>query len=550
MLMHIQLMRPSLVLALTLTSMNVFSTQSAEISLPCGSSAGTRFNLEPRTDPLPQNGTAVDFLPGAGADGGDLVVGAANDMRLLTSGAGTAPDFRGVPGMTSQTGFYVHTGDPNSNPCAVSLEGGLAAVLHPVSGNPLVGVGYPAVVAYAPSQSVYLADTRVGEGEGSDSAIGVFRTTAAILTNPTVCPHGTLSEAQSMQCWPTRRLVNLGSTFTQFNSNPHLVIDERPLGSTTGAGDVYVAGTERGSGPDGEFHSSIFIAACKNDLSACSSGVIVSGTDYADLAHVAVRPDGGVTATYTVQTGGLTPMPTTAEIKYVTCQPRGAPSSVKCSLAITIASETQAIPLSTFDSQGPLISNKFVLNTFPRHAHRQDSNGTETYVVWERCKVSTAIPYPGITFVGRCVDTDIIMAASADNGKSWQLAPLDTSAQDQFQPWVATDRTTNVIQVGYYTTAADATFQHRARVALRRILPGGSTPDLPDAAQIITTVPFEPNGDPVLQGMFIGHYLGVAARTSASGTRVYVHYTHSAVLGTYNGVRDPEQNNHLSRVDF
>ena len=107
-----------------------------------------------------------------------------------------------------------------------------------------------------------------------------------------------------------------------------------------------------------------------------------------------------------------------------------------------------------------------------------------------------------------------------------------------------------MIYVGYYTSVADTAFQHRAQVALRRIPPGGSTPDVPGPAQMVTTVPMEPNGDPVLQGIFIGHYIGVAARTSAFGTRVYVHYTHTSDPGTYNGVSDPEQNNHLSRIDF
>ena len=45
---------------------------AAQLFLPCGSTAGARFNLEPRPDPLPQNGTAVDFLPGAGLAGAQL----------------------------------------------------------------------------------------------------------------------------------------------------------------------------------------------------------------------------------------------------------------------------------------------------------------------------------------------------------------------------------------------------------------------------------------------------------------------------------------------
>jgi hypothetical protein len=119
--MQSQFLRRSLVLAMTLVSLNALLAQSPEepptsnltvyapqLSLPCGSSAGVRFNLEPRVDPLPQNGTAVDFLPGAGVSGADLIVGAANDMRLLTAGSGGAPDFRGIFGISSQTEFYVH----------------------------------------------------------------------------------------------------------------------------------------------------------------------------------------------------------------------------------------------------------------------------------------------------------------------------------------------------------------------------------------------------------------------------------------------------------
>lgn len=312
---------------------------------------------------------------------------------------------------------------------------------------------------------------------------------------------------------------------------------------------MYVSGTEFGE-VAGQFHSSVFIVACKNDLLACSPAVTISGADYGDLSHVAVRPDGGVTATYTVQTGGLTPEPVQVQIKYVTCQPGGAPAPVSCSPPTLIRTETQAIPFSAFNPQGPLESNRFVLHTFPKHAHRRDANGIETYVVWDRCKVSTAVPYPGLTFVNKCADADILVAASADNGQNWHFATLDTASQDQFQPWITTDPVTNVLRVAYYTSAADTLFQHRARVVMRAIPPGGSTPDLAGDAQVVTTVPLEPNGDPVMQGIFIGHYIGVAARTSASGSRAYVHYTHTSVPGAYNGIANPEENNHLSRIDF
>jgi hypothetical protein len=69
------------------------------VTAGCGDAMGTRFNLEPRAAPAvaPQNGPAVDFLPGAGLNGGDLVVGSANDIRGLFGGLGD-----------SLTGYYVH----------------------------------------------------------------------------------------------------------------------------------------------------------------------------------------------------------------------------------------------------------------------------------------------------------------------------------------------------------------------------------------------------------------------------------------------------------
>src|SRR4029077_7445596 len=129
-----------------------------------------------------------------------------------------------------------------------------------------------------------------------------------------------------------------------------------------------------------------------------------------------------------------------------------------CSPARLVLSEAQAIPFNPFNPQTGLESSTFVLHTFPKHVHRQDANGIETYVVWDRCKVSTAIPYPGLTFFNKCVDADIMMAASSDNGQTWHFAALDTSAQDQFQPWIAVDQTTGMVQIAYYTSAADSDF--------------------------------------------------------------------------------------------
>jgi hypothetical protein len=511
------------------------------VSSACGTASGTRFNLEPRVNPVPQNETSVDFLPGAGVSGADLVVGGANDFRQLTSGSGTPGDFRGVFGLTNQTGYYVHRDGADANPCAADFEGGLPSLTNPGTGATLVGVGDPVVAADATRKVFFLADERVGQGEGSDSAIAVFRSTPSVLTNAALCPSGTQSEASARQCWPTSILVDLGSISTTFDIRPSLAIDERPDGSGVGAGDVYVTGTRSSGG-------SIFIAACRSDLSACSSGVAISGSDLADLPHVAVRPDGGITATYAVYST-FPEHPGKADIKWVTCAPKGAPNAPSCAAPTLITTETQALPYNPFGGGAGLEAVQSVMHTFPKHSHRRDSNGIETYVVWDRCKVSTAVAYPGLTFVDVCPDADLVMAASNDNGQNWAFAVVDAGVQDQFQPSIATDLSTNIVNIAYYSSQADR-FQHQSRILLRQILPGPSTPDPVTSPQVITTVPMDPSADPFLQGIYIGDYMGLAARGVPGGSRAYIHYTHTAAGGLYNGVRDPEENNHLSRFDY
>jgi hypothetical protein len=177
--------------------------------------------------------------------------------------------------------------------------------------------------------------------------------------------------------------------------------------------------------------------------------------------------------------------------------------------------------------------------------HRQDSNGIETYVVWERCKVPTKVAYPGVPFVRVCPDSDLMMAASADNGVTWQMGTVDDAAQDQFQAALSVDGSTNAVNIAYYSSQGDI-FQHKLNVVVRQILPGAATPDPLGPPITVTSASIEPAADLVLQGIFIGHNLGITARQN----HVYIHFMNTAVPGIYNGAPAPEQNNHLSRVDF
>jgi hypothetical protein len=87
-------------------------------------------------------------------------------------------------------------------------------------------------------------------------------------------------------------------------------------------------------------------------------------------------------------------------------------------------------------------------------------------------------------------------------------------------------------------------------VLLRQIAPAGATPDPVSSSTVLTTVAMEPSADFFFGDAFIGSYIGVAGRMTASGRHACVHYTHTIVNGTYNGVPAPEQNNHLSRFDY
>jgi hypothetical protein len=498
---------------------------------PCGSAAGTRFNREPRTPPaaLPQNETVVDFLPGAGVGGEDLVVGAASDFRGFFGGLGN-----------SASGYYVHRGGSGTSPCAADFEGGLPAIRDASTGITLLGGGDQAIEADPVRGAFFLADNRFS---GTASIIGLFRTTVATLNNTTACPAGTHTAAAAKTCWPASAAVEptiAGGILVK----PHLALDPRNTGP--GAGDIYVSAVFSdlaGTHP--------VLAACRNDLSVCSNAVSLSTTDNAARSlHVRVRPDistnpnGSVTVTYVnARDSGAPDFQPIFDIRYVTCTPQGAPNPPSCSAAVPVTSENQPIPGNGGGlGGGYLAAAQFLISTYPKHEHRVDANGVETYIVWDRCEV------PNSPTVDVCPNAGIVMAGSNNNGASWKFGAVDTGPGDQYFPWIRTD-STNTLNIVYYSSRNDPSV-HRAQVMLRQIAPGAVTPDPPAPAVVLTSVPMDPSGDYMLGGSFIGSNIGVAARSTASGRRAYVHFMHNVVNGNYNGAASPDQNNHLTRLDY
>jgi hypothetical protein len=215
-----------------------------------------------------------------------------------------------------------------------------------------------------------------------------------------------------------------------------------------------------------------------------------------------------------------------------------------CSPPKLIVRESQPVPSRGGGlGGGNLAAANFQITTSPKHDHRTDANGIETYVVWDRCKVQNI--HGGDT----CPDADIRLAASNNNGGSWTLKAVDTGSGDQYFPAIHTD-SGNILNIAYMSAQGDGGLNHRARVMLRQIAQGGITPDPVSSAVVITTLAMDPSADFFFGDAFIGSYIGVAARATPSGRHTYVHYAHTAVNGRYNGITAPEQNNHLSRFDY
>jgi hypothetical protein len=507
-------------------SASVPAAASADaVSSSCGVETGTRFNIEPRTAPAvaPQNEPTVDFLPAAGMNGADLVVGTGNDTRGLFNSLGD-----------STTGYYVHRNGASSNPCSPDFEGGLPSFRMRLE--MLAGSGDPAVDADLARNAVFLVDTRMGSR--GTSAIGLFRNTADRLNNTFTCPNGTHSGNAANLCWNTRTAVSARTD--ALSIFPQVAVDQRPNGSGTGAGDVYVSNIL--STPQGIF---VVLTACNNTLASCSQTAVISGADLSTQnAHVRVRPDGGVTVVYVNRQEGPAPdFLQLYDIKYVTCTPAGAPGAPTCAAPKLIVREDQPIPSRGGGlGGGSLAVSNFLITTYPKHDHRVGASGVESYVVWDRCKVQN------IQGGGVCPDSDIRYALSTNNDTSWNFGFVDTNTGDQYFPAIRAD-SSNVLNIAYMSAQNDAGLNHRSQVLLRQI-PVGLTPDQVTTAVVITSTAMEPSGDFFFGDAYIGNYIGVAARMTPTGRHAYVHHTHTIVNGVYNGVSAPEQNNHLSRFDY
>jgi hypothetical protein len=512
------------------------SLTEPQLSLPVGEESddahsrcgpvGTRFNLEgdagtaPAPFPAPQQEESLDAIAGAGIGGADLVVEGALDYRGAYGAIGG-----------SQFAYYVHRSGQN---CAPQFEGGIPSVPDPfVPGALLIGDGNGIVRRDAARGAFFLVDRQLS---AATSSIVVERTTVANLNSAAACPDGTHTDAQAHLCWPTAVVLK-----PQFQARsglaedkPHMAVDDRTSGA--GAGNVYVTAKEF-SPSNMAAPSHIWLVACTNSLSSCSSPVFVSGSDQSpQLSHVAVRPDGIVTVSYI--SGGLNI--SGSDIKIVTCTPATPPAEPSCGTPALVANETKSYQM--------LASQDFLATTYPKHVHRSNGTDIESFMVWERC-ATNVFSYvesyqSGASRRAICVKSEIVLSESI-NGGTWSTPQLiDDAKGDQFFAWIDADRTSGAVRIAYYTGENDY-WSQRTQVKLATIDPGGTFPETISKTKILTRYPDNPAGDPLFGGIRFGDYIGVVSL----GNRVYVGYHAHYINGLFGIVTHTQRDNYLISVD-
>jgi hypothetical protein len=515
----------------------------------CGTASGTRFNLEPATNPVPQNEPPVDFLPSkltGGTANTDMVVQSANDFRGLVTAT-----FGGL------TGVYVHRDATQACYGGTDFELGSPTIADPLqAGQSLMGEGDPRVTADPSRSQFILTDLRMDE---FTSAIGLRRVSATNLSNTTTCPKGTQTIAQAATCFGTAA-VALGAS--QEDNEDFDNSTQDPRSSGTGAGDIYVTWTRF----DNDFVPSTEIdlqvcTATFTTLANCSPQIVVSAAADTDVQYswLSVVPAGTnagkLTVVYMNYTTGTT------QIKMAVCTPNGAPKAPTCAVPTVVT--TLATPITSFSEEGftigGLSDNTFRIESMAKVANRGD--GT-TFIVWDTCKVQP-FTASGSTFDSPCMDADVKLGVSTNLGASWTFpaAGVDIgTGTHEFFPAISVDNEQNITNIAYYKTEDTLLYKNRTRVVLKQI-PAGST--TPGALILVTTSVDSPNGDPniPLFAPQYGDYIGVSGRSTSAtaGTgRAYIGHTNDSRLGTFictfcsgaTGAQNPESNNHVSKVTY
>jgi hypothetical protein len=484
---------------------------------------GNQFDLEsPVNAPLVgQVNESVGFILGRGGNGVDLVVGAAQDARVLN------PEFNydGFP----MPSYYVQR--DNSN-CAADFEGGLPAV------GGFIPTGHPQVAA-DPAHDAFFIATSSFESGGEVNGVGIVKSASANLLNGTNCPNGTQNSPAA--CWNIGGVANQTSLNT-FLGDASIAVDQRTQG--TGSGDVYVTVTQQNN--QGNAQPQISLTACTNSTLTCSSSVIVSGNDTrADYSSVQVRPDGGITVSYAnvvikeFATSGYL-------MKFVDCTPHGAPNPPTCSAPILVTKQKDLALFEAGDETG------FEDLAYPRHVDRLEADGktVTTFLIFDQCAVAE---YVAPISEPDCPKTQVVVASSTNGGNTWssfQPVSANTAGQ-QFLGDIALDASTGTVNIAYYSSQSDS-LNLGTQVFLAQILPGQST--IGSVNQLTTALFDAPFGCLLYGGqpLSCSAHIGVAAAgTGQTGhSRAYVHFTGSTTNGSFNGQAFPIYTNTLTQFSY
>jgi hypothetical protein len=285
----------------------------------------------------------------------------------------------------------------------------------------------------------------------------------------------------------------------------------------------------------------IFIASCTNATLTCSPGAAIPGTDVnSNYPYVQVRPDGLITVSY-IETSGTS---ISRDYPFRHLHPAGAPNQPACGTPTTVATVNE--PLGAFVQD--FLNNELVnlslsfVQTYPKHANRQDSAGKfTTFLVYDDCR-NVFNPGSGATRI--CVGAEVLMTLSTDGGKTWSTpVSVDTAAGHHFFPAIGTDASTGTTNV-VYKTEKDM-FKHEVSVVLNQILAGSTTVGAP---QFLTNK-LDIDDDPGNQGFFLfSTFIGAIARGNGKPGQSHLDtsFDSTAVDGSYNGRSLPESNNQVA----
>ena len=115
------------------------------------------------------------------------------------------------------------------------------------------------------------------------------------------------------------------------------------------------------------------------------------------------------------------------------------------------------------------------------------------------------------------------------------------------------DSSTGTVNIAYYSTENDTTFQTHPQVFLAQIAPGTTSVGTPN---LLTSASIYPNTTAAIPTQFeplgLGDRIGLAgAGTGTAGeSHAYVGFTWNSVFGTYGGVSLPDMNNHLTFLQY